>query len=384
MSNLDTSSPNRSKTGNRNFNRWLFFAVVALLALLLVQSVFRPIREIPLAGAQPQTEIKSWTDESWFSAQFQRNVAEHSGLQFAFRPMIVRLFNQLRFSLFGEHTSVITIGEDGYYFETAYRASVCGLDFLGEEKLLARLDSLDRFRDQLLRKGKRLVIMIAPNKWRTLRKRISWNCERNNAPTNYGFLMPQLQQRGYAVYDGVDLFCYDHDNGAEHPLHSKQGTHWSLFGAALSMDYLRFAFSQEGIKLPEVEVERLDVSDEPRHTDRDLHDLLNIMAQPKKEQLAYPVLSFEGNYKPKVTVIGDSYYWSYYYLGAHQGLFGNGSKFFYYNRSMIGDDSNAPRLNLSDSLRKQEINTSDAVLLVMSEASLTDVGFGIHRVVLDE
>lgn len=346
--------------------------------MLCVQSLFHILPQTPLAGAEHVSSSKPLTWQSWSTGQWQDNCEQQSVKQFGFRPALVRLVNQLRYSLFDEHNAQITYGEDGTLFETAYQSSICGEDFMGEEAIEETITSVDHFRNALIAKGKGLVILVAPNKWRTLREKVVLDCKPKL--TNYEALIPRLRNRGYAVYDAIDLFQYDYEQGPAHPLHSKQGTHWSVFGAAISVDYLRFAFAEEGIRLPKVSFSDLELSDEPRYTDKDLHDLLNIMMGPDNEELAYPKLAFSEGERPNVVVIGDSYYWTYYYLGIHQGLFAPESKFFYYNQSLVMTETDE-RIPLTDELRRQAIENADAVLLVMGEPSLARFGFGIFNLV---
>jgi len=52
------------------------------------------------------------------------------------------------------------------------------------------------------------------------------------------------------------------------------------------------------------------------------------------------------------------------------------SKYFYYNKSYFGEDLEQKAV-LTDEIRLEEIEASDAVLLVISEPSLKWFGFGI-------
>lgn len=338
------------------------------------QTLFHPLKEVPLSGAEFVPDAKSLNLEYWMEGEYQRITDARIAKTFAFRSAFVRLFNQLRYTVFGEHTPLITMGKDGYLFETSYRASICGMDFLGDDEIQKKIDSLDVFRNRLLAKNIKLVILIAPNKWRTLKSKVQWNCK--PAQTNYKALVSELKHRGYAVADAIELFRYEQENDPVFPLHSKQGTHWSVYGAARSAQYLQMVCKQEGINLLDFEIREMDIDQKPRYTDRDLHDLLNIMTGPESEALAYPKITFESGFKPRVTVVGDSYYFTYFYLNLHRELFSMDSKFFYYNRSMIHHDVNQ-RLELTDEIRASEIAASDLVLLVMSEPSLKWFGYGI-------
>lgn len=349
-------------------------ASAAFFAVLLLQTAFHPLKEVPLTGAEAIATVPNLTLNAWTERTFQEGIGNKLNLGFGFRPALVRLVNQLRFSLFTDHTPHIEVGKDGYYFESSYRASICGNDFIGTPAMEQKMDSLDAFRDALLRRGIPLVIMIAPNKWRTYSDKIEWDCEESVG--NYHHLMPLLRRKGYVVCDMVDVFCYERELDTEFPLHSKQGTHWSVYGAAVSIDYLVMAFAEAGVALPGVIHGLPEVSDRLRFTDKDLHDLLNIMAPPKKERMAYPQPEFGQEAKPRVLVVGDSYYWNYYHLEAHEGLFAPESKFFYYNKTAVGNDLSVRRL-LTPEMRQSELEAAEAVLLVMGEPSLARFGFGI-------
>ncbi len=354
----------------------MFFSALAFLTLLLVQSAFHPIKEVKLSGAEHVSSVSDVQFTHWFDRSAQHSVEQTVKQNFGFRAAIVRMVNQLRFTFLDEHHPSVVFGKNGYYFEEGYRASVCGLDFIGEKAIDAKVDSLDHFRNKLLLEGKKLVILIAPNKWRTHKNKVDWQCKPKT--TNYEMFVDKLKHRGYSICDEIDLFQYEQSLKPAYPLHSKQGTHWSIYGAALSAEHLWMAFAQEGISLSQFKMEREEIDSLPRNTDKDLHELLNIVAPPKKEVLAYPSFTFNEEYKPRVTVIGDSYYQSYYYLGLHQGLFSMDSKYFYYNKSMYSDNLEE-KVPLNDSIRRSEIAASDAVLLVMSEPSLKRFGFGVFE-----
>lgn len=369
-----TTSLSKYVIGRKLSNKGLFYLVVAILFGFSIQTFFRPLVEVPLSGATPIPSAISLNSDNWFEGEFQAWYELKMNRSFGFRPACVRLVNQLQYSLFDIINPQVVKGQDGYLFEAAYRNAVCGTDFIGNDSAAVLLKAMDAFRDNLLSKGKRLVILITPNKWRTLKSKVDWAC--NPKTTNYQILVGELKSRGYAVMDGIDLFEFDQRSDQSFPLHSKQGTHWSIYGAAASLSYLNYAFKQEGIRLPDFKFESLEVTDSPRNTDKDLHDLLNIMAKPSKEELAYPTLSFDETYKPRVLVVGDSYYWSYYYLKAHQGMFSQDSKFFYYNNSMYAESQDT-KILLNDQIRKEELQACDAVLFVISEPALSQLGFGL-------
>lgn len=341
---------------------------LVLLLLAGVQTVFRPFKTIPLAGAEFVPNAKSLNIDHWISMDWQRNAEQRLKKTFGFRPHFVRVYNQVLYSLFDEiNPQVVAKGDT--LFERGYLPSILGQDFLGEAEIDLKFDSLTQFQNQLNSRGKQLFIIIAPNKWRTFHAYDSLG-----ANTNYASVMKRFKQGGFNVIDALDYFV-QHNASSPYPLHSKQGTHWSIYGAFTSAMMLQQKLQKHGIVCPKMLVDSMEIAG-PRNTDKDLRDLLNVMMPPKKEQLAYPKLSFKGDTKPKALVIGDSYYWSYYYLGIHQGMFAENSPFFYYNKSVVYDDVNAKQ-PLSKAIRDQAFAEAEVVILVMSEPSLKWFGFGV-------
>lgn len=348
-------------------SKLLLAFILALFFLAAVQSVFHPFKTIPLAGAAFVPDSKSLTIDHWMSLDWQKRAEQRVKKTFGFRPHFVRFYNQVLLSFFDEiNPQVIAKGDT--LFERGYLPSIQGVDYLGNEQTALKVDSLKQFQAALNRKGKELFIVIAPNKWRSFQAHDSLG-----AKTNYDAFMKSFRKGGFNVIDCLAYF-EKHASTSPYPIHSKQGTHWSIYGAYVSATLLQEQLSRHQIQTPKMVIDSLEIGP-PRNTDKDLRDLLNVMLPPNKEQLAYPQLKFEGSTKPKALVIGDSYYWSYYYLGIHQGLFDAQSPFFYYNKSVVYDDVNAKE-PLSESQRQKALDSADIVILVMSEPSLKWFGYG--------
>lgn len=345
------------------------------MLLLLVQSVFVPFRSIPLAGFESQPAKVEFGCETLLSGAFQSYADKKAAKSFGFREVMVRCYNQVMYSLFDETTREVIVGKDGYLFELGYRRSVCGQDFLGRDVIAAKTDSLRVINDWLHKQNKRLVVLITPNKWRTHADKVECNCP-VPAATNYTVFKEAMQRSGIPFIDGIGMFNALEEE-SPHPLFSRQGTHWSVYGAFRAAQELRQTLDRLGIALPRMHVDTLEAGG-PKYTDKDLHDLLNILRLPKEEALAYPRLSFSNGYRPRVLVVGDSYYGMFYYLGLHQHLFAPGSKFLYYNNS-VAIDKQENRLQVTAEMKRKELQESEVVLLVMSEPSLAYFGFGFLR-----
>lgn len=304
--------------------------------------------------------------------EYQDYLEQKASKRFGFRNWAVRAYNQVSYSLFGDHTTQVIEGEDGYLFESGYIHSICGKDFLGHDLVQSKVDSLVRFQQWLRDRDKALIVIIAPNKWRYHQDKVDRPCE-SITERNYEAFIGALRKTDVTVMDW--MIGFEHTQ-PKYPLFSRQGTHWSIYGASIAANALNKVMLRQELTDVELELESFQVTSQARNTDKDLHELLNVLEAPKAEELAYPSFSANGDQAPRALVVGDSYYWTFYYLGLHEKLFAPGSKFLYYNRTMVGatDQDRSP---LDDEVRKAELDQSDVVILVMSEPSLKWFGYGL-------
>lgn len=355
----------------------LLLALLVIALLVTVQSIVPIFKVARLSGAEfvPPAKELSW--ETWMAMDYQRNLERRTAKEFGFRALAVRTYNQALYSLFGEHNPWVIHGKDRYLFEKGYGPAVCGEDFLGQEAIFSRVDSLVDLHERLKAKGKELIVVFPPNKWRYHKDKVEWPCEGSDM-TNYEVFRGALKRTDILVMDWITGFQH---MKSPHPLFTRQGTHWSIHGAALAGNLLNKVMGDMGLTEAQLELTSMEVADEPRNTDKDLHELLNILAKPRKETLAYPSFTSNGGDAPRAVIIGDSYYQSFYYLGLHQLMFAPESKYFYYNQTQFGAE-NKNGQSLDDETRLAEIEQSDVVILVMSEPSLKWFGYGILKLTL--
>lgn len=346
--------------------------VLAALLFLLVQSIFSPFREITLAGADPVYPKRELTSENWFSGEYQRALARKVTCTYGLRGHIVRLFNQLDFSLLGTMNPQVVKGEDDFLFEPVYQNPVCGKDLMEESTIEAKVDSLS-YLDQLLREqGKKLYVMMAPNKWRYHSAKAPWTCEQASE-TNYDRFRALMTAKEVSTIDCIQLFEQWRDS-AEYPLYAQSGTHWSIYGAWRVSQYLRDTVHADGFRMPELEAVSIDVINEPRNTDKDLHDLLNVLEKAPKTDLAYPHAVASEAPSTRAMIVADSYYWTFVYLELHDKLWAAESPFLYYNNFRYKDFYTKEVIEKGD--RAKWLTDTDIVLIMLHEPALHEVGYG--------
>lgn len=110
--------------------RSLFGAILALLLMPLLQKHIRIFSEKPLFGAFKQesaVSLDSLSWKKWLDGSFQSAVNRQTEQIIGFRPGLVRLYNQLHFSLFKKaNAEGVIIGRDGECYEEDYLRAATG------------------------------------------------------------------------------------------------------------------------------------------------------------------------------------------------------------------------------------------------------------------
>ena len=92
--------------------------------------------------------------------------------------------------------------------------------------------------------------------------------------------------------------------------------------------------------------------------------------------MGYPQIKFENvmsKVKPNLLVVSDSYYWGMFNFGISTVF--NKSHFWYYNKEVYPETFSKP-LFTSDIDLKKEINDHDVIIIMSTQATMTDLGWG--------
>jgi hypothetical protein len=168
----------------------------------------------------------------------------------------------------------------------------------------------------------------------------------------------------------------------EYPLMPRSGTHWSLYGAFMSATMVQDSLVRWGYAGAPLEISAFETDIHPRETDKDLHDLLNVMTFAPAEELAYPKSDYHDEKKPRILVVGDSFYETFYRNGIHSNVYHKESKHLYYNKKMFGQDRSTGQL-INQHDVAIELEKSDVVMIVSNEVALGTFGWGFLTDAID-
>jgi hypothetical protein len=324
-----------------------------LLAVVLVpvlQAELHFITEKKLAGAFTVTPKPALSWEGLRDNTYQPALEHYLEDSIGFRPTLIRLRNQLAFSLFKmARSSDIVVGRHGVLFQPAHITSYQGRDLFEEAEVNFQVRRLRAVQRELAQRGVQLLFVMAPNKARFQPENLPMHLR--PAPgtvTNYDRYMRAMRADTVAVLDMVPLFA--HWKGTKpYPLFPRGGTHWSGYGATLAADTLLRRLEQMGnLHFPTVRTIGPPViirnADSLRATDNDIGGPLNLLQQAETTPLAYPHLAFDpprpGQTRPSALFVGDSFTLSLMYFSPYiQREFADDSRLWYYGYTVRIPDS---------------------------------------------
>ncbi|MBN1200104.1 MAG: hypothetical protein JXA23_12175 [Bacteroidales bacterium] len=359
----------------------LLLLVILVLLFPEVQRRSGLISSPPLKGVFQLNPFPIVTWNSWFSGEFQTEMPVAFNDRIGFRTDLVRLYNQMDFSLFRlAHAEKIVVGKEGYLLAQQYLDAALGTDYVGEALIREKVKLLKEVGNELWRqKRKLLVLVFPPDKGTYYPEYIPERYLSKKKPvTNY------IQYRKELEAAGANFLDFNNDFLRRKPyspyiLYPKTGIHWSTYGALLAADSLsRYIESKTGAKLPLMVIDSLVVTDELRSPDGDMGETMNLIWEIQHPDMAYPVIHFDtsqGRKKVNALVVGDSFYWNWYYSGYIHSAFAN-EDFWYYNKDAYPQNFSSPT-SVWDINRIAVIDKANVVIILLVNAGYGNIGYGI-------
>jgi len=224
----------------------------------------------------------------------------------------VRLTNQIDFTFFDIcHSGWTVKGKNQYLFQWPYINAYYGLDFSGRTLILDRCIKMKALQDTLGKLGKSFVLVYLPSKATSYPEYFPDDrVVKNPGPTNYVVYRHIADSVGINQVD-MEAWFLSMKNHSQEPLYSKQGIHWSKYGAILGGDSLMSYIEHlRNIHIPHPIWAKMQHSDTLRGGDDDIASELNLIFPEAHETMAYPIVEDvpQGDMKKiNAIYIGDSY-----------------------------------------------------------------------------
>jgi hypothetical protein len=361
---------------------FLFFLFIAPA----LQAKFHWLAEPALGGAYTTAEHPELTVEGVTAGEYQSQLEHYLEDRIGFRSSLIRLRNQLSFSLLGvARSSELVIGRDNVLYQPGPVNSYLGKDFLGEAEIRHRVRRMRSVQQALAKRGIPFLFMMAPNKARYQPEDLPAYLSQQKLPySNYEVFMRETKANNINVLDFCQLFQRWKDT-TRYPLFPKGGTHWSGYGSTLAADTLFRRMEQLGSfnlsnfrREGPVQVSR----DTMRSTDGDLSNPLNLLRPYQHYLMAYPRIVFDalqpGEQRPNLLVSGDSFGAALMQFNPYmQTLFSPDSRYWGVEETIFLFSDNSARTgeNLNQLDFRQQIESRQFIMLLVTEHNLLYDGF---------
>lgn len=355
---------------------------ILFLLILLSEQILnlKPVVLVkPLAGVIVPVEKPQFLLDDWMSGQYQNKSMKYTEENLLLHPFLIRLRNQIAYSFFNEIPNKdITEGKDQVLFGTPWLCGYLGEDYVGEKAIQTKVEKLVFVQDELKKRNIDLVFIIAPSKAVFLQEYLPEKILQYKRPqNNYSEYVKLFKKNKINYLDFTEIFK-KMKASTKHPLFTKCGVHWSVYGAAVAADTtFRYLEKLQGVSLSNFYDAGGEESFIPRGTDADISDLMNVLVDIPSDKMYYPKIVFKNNCakKPDLLIVGDSFVWSW--VGVYPFIrneFGPGSSLWYYNHE-IGWSASGKAGNLTKDLNlKEETLHRDVIFIENNELALQNAG----------
>lgn len=358
------------------------YYLVTLIAVVLLSSMLQFKMEIfqtePLQGDISIAKKPEFKKEDYWNLKWQEDYNKYLNDNFGFREWFVRLINQVRYSFFNCTTAPgVVIGKENELFIESYINDFIGRSFIGKSKILENVNMISTLQDSLKARDIDLIVVFAPGKASYYPELIpDYYLSKKKDSTNYFVYSTLFLEKKVNYIDLNKWFC-DNKTKFKHPVYPKNGTHWNHYGMSLALDTLiKYIEKKRNINLPEFDFSLVNYNTNLKGNDYDIGILMNLLSPIEKDPNPYPVYKFknvEGQTKPDVLVVGDSYWWCQ--VGDDLPIhFFREDEYWFYNRDQLirnGKRSPVKDLNLSASLAKRNV-----IVLMATEATFYMFPYG--------
>jgi len=358
----------------RYIHKGLFVLIMAVMLISPVAKVLENYTEstlVPLKGHINYAEFPVFSWDSWFTGTYQKDYSNYLEDHIGFRNIFVRSYNQFNWSLFRKPANKgIIPGDNDFLYTINYIDAYYGRTFIGYDKIRNHCEMIKEVQVKLDSLGIVLFIVLAPGKASMFPENIPERYSlAASAPTNNQAYLECFREYGIRHIDFHTHFKAIRDTST-YPLYHKAGIHWNTYGAYYALDSIvRYLENESGLDMADMYYEGIEWAEQPRGSDYDVGDALNIFSRIHDQPMPYPYGYKYRNVdkaRPNLMVIGDSYYWTIFNLEGNHRLW-NKHDFRYYDVQMVPAGGGDKTLR---DLSYEEFVKYDFVMVLYTESNM--------------
>lgn len=362
----------------RTLKQLLFITLMLIFVGIHVQGLFDIKYEFPLQGGVVYTQKPVISKSAWLAGSYQAEAEKYYNEQFGFRNTLVRLRNQIDFSLFHKvNANGAIIGKQNYLYEHNYIKAYYGQDAIPDSLILKQTQKLKYIQDALQQKGILFAVIFAPGKATFFPEYIPDKLKpRAYHTTNIDRYLKQLSEFKVNHLNLHSYFNYL-KNKSSYPLYSKYGIHWSEYGKNIATDtIISFVAAKLKQPLPRYNFGTPITTQIMQGVDNDIAQGMNLLFQLPPQTMAYQSISVTKNtndIQPKLLTVADSYWWQLFNMHISEQIFSNGL-FYFYNKECHTE--NQAMTDVAMRNVKADVLNSKVVLILATDANLPNLGWG--------
>ncbi len=357
----------------------LFILIIVLLCAPAIQYSIHIFNIQFLSGASTKTGYEKIKLKTWFDAEYQQNTDQWVNENFGFRPLFVRLNNQLEYSLLKKiNARNVYEGKDKYLFRFYQPNQKYTTKFRGKKWLDEKVKKFQFVYDTLKSLNKHFVLVIAPGKhYYHANLRPDSNKGYEDQPNNYKLICKAMDEHGIPYIDFNKWFLKQKDT-ISYPVYSKGGIHWTQLASFHAMDSLvQFMKATSKEDFPEIGLGEAKTREKPWSPDIDIYKALNIFTKWDELDIKYAKLLPDTTFsrKPDVLIVADSYFHAPSWSKIPKKYFSENYAFWYYNRQAYDCNSHL-FANTEDLFLEDELNKREYFVILSTIMNLENFGWG--------
>ena len=367
----------------------LFSIIMAILLFPLCFQPFDGTITEKLKGYQAPPKKVDLSFYTWLDASWQKYLEDYSKDQLQARHFLIRINNQLKYSLFDKmNANAVERGKNDFFFEYRYIDSYLGLNFRGEDFISKKVEQLQELTDTLNNHGVELLFVLASGKGHFMPENLPEKYQSIEKRQNHYETYVRYLKKSTVSYLDLNQYLLDMKDTTSYPLYTKGNIHWSFYAISFVTDTLIHTIeNQLNEDLPDYSCAPVEIKYEPTfYTEGGIFKSLNLYWTELKDTFAYrnAIIEEEANkdkFRPKIWAVGDSFYGTLNTYKVPHQFFDPGSLFFYYNSQVSRiEDKNYKDGTIRSFLEK--IEEQDMIIFFTTDAGIQDCSWGAAEEIL--
>lgn len=368
--------------------RW-FFVLALLLMLWPVYGKLADRSRFVLQGVSVAGEAPTPTAEDLLTGEYQADLDSHWRETLPGRTFLIRLRNQVLFSLLGTSSNEnVAIGQGGTLYEGLYIDAYLGTgEVMSEAQAAEQVEKLQALQALLRANGKELYLFITPNKARFVQDYPWYYGGVEKSTNDYDRLTAALEGSGVPVFDCVP-FLQAQAGALPAPQFYKQGIHWDHCWGNLAAAAFADTITESGrFSLAHVDI-TAEATEQIISPNSDVYDLLNLLPRAaftnyNPHRTVTPPA--DGAPAPNALIRGSSFIDESLLMLMQEGVFGKAVNLGNINCTVYENGEELSRVQFSE---YEELDMAgilaqtDLVVLECNESVLPQMGWGLVEYLL--